>query len=369
VEYTKFLELIQGKEKYNVDFKIQNDTFLAKTLLPRAELAKDICAMANNGNIASYILVGVSDDGNAFKSVSNPKLTDDSLQDFCKKNIFPPPKVKLTRKLWAKAEPQHKDKEFVIIQIGPQKRQAFRLTQDFIDYKEGVCYRRNEVWIRRGATSDLAIPEEIARLIEGKSPIENEDVLERKKEREEFLTLPVDSRTSSLFSHSIKLLEKELMYEEIHPKRGFGLNYAPYIYSMWDCFKTLETFVMVVRLYDGIDNLTVRILKLWFEGSDNILQALPNHLNKMPVRVLWIIPVLSRVPRNRIQSVKKGMKWSGTYSHFYRPSYHGSSENRPTSFELLVIDDIKSASDYEEKFITAMKDIEQYTDTFPIYVA
>jgi len=46
------------------------------------------------------------------------------------------------------------------------------LNQDFIAYKENVCYRRNEVWIRRGATSDLATPEEISRLVQG-SPIED----------------------------------------------------------------------------------------------------------------------------------------------------------------------------------------------------
>ena len=61
----------------------------------------------------------------------------------------------------------HAGIEFAIIQVGPHARQAFRLAQDFIDWQERYCFRRNEVWIRRGATSDLASPEEIMRLVKG----------------------------------------------------------------------------------------------------------------------------------------------------------------------------------------------------------
>ena len=70
MNYSKFLELVKGKEKGNVDFKIQCNAFLGKTReADTGELAKDICAMANNGNTASYIVIGVSDDAKNFKSV------------------------------------------------------------------------------------------------------------------------------------------------------------------------------------------------------------------------------------------------------------------------------------------------------------
>jgi hypothetical protein len=173
MEYKTFLNLIGSGEKTNVDFKLECNAFKTKNMQPKAELAKDICAMANNGNRTSYIIIGVSDNGRNFKSVNNDKLTDDKIQDFCKKAIYPPPAVKLICRRWKNIRTNHSDKTFVIIQIGPHARSAYRLNQDFIDYKkEEVCFRRNEVWVRRGATSDLATPEEISRLVQ-KLPIED----------------------------------------------------------------------------------------------------------------------------------------------------------------------------------------------------
>jgi len=123
MDYKRFRELVTGKEKARVDFKLECHAFKAKAIEPKAELAKDICAMANNGNVTSYILIGVSDAGTSFKSVDNDKLTDDYLQAFCKKAIFPPPRVKLLRKSWPRASSKkHKGKTFVIIQVGPQAR-------------------------------------------------------------------------------------------------------------------------------------------------------------------------------------------------------------------------------------------------------
>jgi predicted HTH transcriptional regulator len=153
MDYSKFRQLVKEGEKPTVDYKIDSDAFNSKLKTPNAELAKDVCAMANNGNVSSYIIVGVSDDGQSFQSVKNSKLTDDNLQSFCKTAIFPPPKVKVLSQKWVKgASNDHKGKKFIIIQVGPQPRQAFHLAKDFIDYTEKLCLRRNEVWIRRGST-------------------------------------------------------------------------------------------------------------------------------------------------------------------------------------------------------------------------
>jgi hypothetical protein len=164
MDYSKFRHMVRRRETANVDFKIACDAFQSSSLAPRAELAKDICAMANNGNVASYIIIGVSDDGRQFRSVTNSKLTDDNLQAFCKSAIYPPPRVSVHRERWVRVSAAHAKKDFVIIQIGPHPRQCFRLAKDFISYKEQLCYRRNEVWVRRGATTDLATPEEVVGL-------------------------------------------------------------------------------------------------------------------------------------------------------------------------------------------------------------
>ena len=204
IEYYKFYQLVKGGEKANVDFKIKCDAFLSRSLSPKAELAKDICAMANNGNVSNYILIGVSDDGKSFKSVSNPKLTDDNLQDFCKKSISQPPRIKIHKNRWERVSSLHAWKDFVIIQIGPNARQAFRLARDFISYREQTCYRRNEVWIRRGATSDLATPEEIARLVKGKPPIQ-----ESKPEHNvEYTKLPIDEQIKAIQKDFQKCVEE-----------------------------------------------------------------------------------------------------------------------------------------------------------------
>lgn len=204
MKYSKFQQLVKGKEKANVDFKLRCDAFLSRRLAPKAELARDICAMANNGNVASYILVGVSDDGQSFESVSNAKLTDDHLQSFCKAAIFPPPKIRVHREQWTQASSAHAGKDFVIIQVGPNARQAFRLATDFIAYREKMCYRRNEVWIRRGATSDLATPEEIARLVKGQPP----EGKRKPEDNVQYARLPRDKQLEAMLNDFQKCVDE-----------------------------------------------------------------------------------------------------------------------------------------------------------------
>ena len=196
MEYKKFQQLVKGGEKDNVDFKIRCDAFNSKLKQPKAELAKDICTMANNGHVASYIIVGVSDDGKGFESVSNTNLTEEKLQSFCKAAISPPPRVRVHTECWPKAAKKHKGKRFVIIQVGPNTRQAFRLARDFITWNEGICYRRNEVWIRRGSTSDLAAPEEIVRLAKGQAPTKRA----RPERKLEYLKMPSDLQDTAILT-------------------------------------------------------------------------------------------------------------------------------------------------------------------------
>jgi hypothetical protein len=178
LDYKRFCQLIdQDEETERVDFKIQCDAFNRKRKA-NAELVKDIIALANNGYVSSHLIIGVSDDRKQFKSVDNQKLidgrADDRIQRLCRDNIFPIPKVKLIKlecSAIPRVRPEHRGKTFIIIQVGPQIRQCFRFNTDFIDYKEELSFRKNEVWIRRMATSDIAAPEEIKRLLEGHAPI------------------------------------------------------------------------------------------------------------------------------------------------------------------------------------------------------
>lgn len=195
MQYEKFLELLRGGEKSTVDFKIICDAFNTGGLAAKAELVKDICAMANNGGAISHIVIGVSDDRKSYKSVNNLHLTDDNVQNFCKKSIFPPPRVRVDKNSWPNAKPGHANKKFVVLRIGPHQRQAFRIATDFIDYGSKICVRRNDVWIRRGATTDLATPEEIARLVSGKAPIEDSAV----KQNTRYDRVPVNARLDAIY--------------------------------------------------------------------------------------------------------------------------------------------------------------------------
>jgi len=171
MEYRKFRELLRKGECETTDFKLECNAFQRNTA-DNAEFVKDIVAMANNGYVASYLVIGVSDDRKGFRSVANDNLTDENLQRLCRDSVTPTPAVKLTRESWPRAaNRKHKGKTFVVIQVGPQPRQCFSISRDLVDWPHRCCHRKHEVWVRRGTTSDLATPQEIKRLLEGKVAI------------------------------------------------------------------------------------------------------------------------------------------------------------------------------------------------------
>src|ERR1035441_2404380 len=98
MNYEAFQTLLQGGETERVDFKIECLAFqpgCPESESAKAELAKDVCAMANNRDGASFLLIGVADNGRDFKSVLNAALTDENVQAFCKEAISPPPRLKI----------------------------------------------------------------------------------------------------------------------------------------------------------------------------------------------------------------------------------------------------------------------------------
>ncbi len=381
MQYAKFRNLLAAGETDHTDFKIRCDAFADSTDSSRGELAKDICAMANNGNRASYIVVGVSNDRKAFRSVDNEKLTDDHLQDFVKRAIYPPPKTIVHRVTWKRALPKHAGKMFVIIQVGPNRRQAFRLAQDFIDYKERVSYRRNEVWIRRNATSDLATPEEIARLVSGKSPHVDPNDLQRQADRGCFSRLSQHEQKASMRSATKETLI-ELGFVELSKKDwlgsrtyegGGGLRHP----SFWR--RSGRTVVMVCLFLCSVSLTRGDLERLTYlsEGfSEEFVKwdSLPKDITHLTrrrvwaVRRIWLAAILGSVPQSRIASVFQDSRRLGSHLHFYRPQFreprHSQLERKPvtSSSELLILEKIRSLPDYKKALERALVDTENATE-------
>lgn len=170
----EFNKILSEEESAFVDFKYECKAFGKGNEVETGELVKDIIAFSNNGNRKGLLIIGVSNNRKNFKSVENSKLTDDNIQTLVRDAIFPTPVVKLYEIEWNDAEEDIRNKKFIVIQIGPQARQCFRFAKEYINYDKKQCFKKNEVWIRRQATSDLASPEEIKRLLEHKEPIQYE---------------------------------------------------------------------------------------------------------------------------------------------------------------------------------------------------
>lgn len=137
--------------------------------------------MANIRGRNGYIVIGADITGGLrrFQSVANPNLTEERLQAFCKAAVFPEPVIRLFKLSLGTdgIHPDHQGKTFMIIQVEAQVAGVFRLNQDFIDFAKGICFQKNEVWVRRQTVSALATPEEIKGLFDAKvSPVAGEIV-------------------------------------------------------------------------------------------------------------------------------------------------------------------------------------------------
>lgn len=164
----QFLNLVRRGEKSTVDFKLVCNAFNTSAGdcdKAKAELVKDICAMANNASSTSYLIVGVGDDRKTVQSVIDPNLSSQNIQSLIRDSIHPRPIVRVHRLNWSAAPKPFGGIQFVVIQVGPNARHAFRLTRDMINFAKKFHFRKHEVWVRNEDTSDLATPEQIARLL------------------------------------------------------------------------------------------------------------------------------------------------------------------------------------------------------------
>jgi hypothetical protein len=174
-------------EGATLDFKLMCNAFNKKapdSEKAKAELVKDVCAMANNGTETSYIVIGVGDNRRTFQSADNPHLTSANVHTLVQHAIHPAPAVRVHDLRWNRAPEGMRNKRFVVIQVGPNPRCAYRLARDYIDFVAGYCFRKNEVWVRNGDTTAVATPEQIL-VIAGKArkaePKPDYDVVEYEK--------------------------------------------------------------------------------------------------------------------------------------------------------------------------------------------
>ena len=146
------IELCKSKENKELDFKLKLDLSDDKT---KNEIAKDICAFANGEN-SGRIIIGVNDETKVLLGIDKP-LDHDRIQLIVSKKVFPPPEFVV--------DSYQLNSKFVgIIKIVPG-RAIHRMSNN------------NKVYVRRGAITDTATPEEI--VILSYTRFAYEDVLDK----------------------------------------------------------------------------------------------------------------------------------------------------------------------------------------------
>ena len=117
----QFLRLVRQGEKSNLDFKLVCNAFNSAAgdcEKAKAELVKDVCAMANNGSNTSYLIVGVGDDRKTVQPVHDVNLSSQNIQSLIRDSIHPRPIVRVHRVKWAAAPKPFAGVQFVVIQVG-----------------------------------------------------------------------------------------------------------------------------------------------------------------------------------------------------------------------------------------------------------
>lgn len=376
MDYKKFRLLVKEGEKSNVDFKLESHAFNTNAQGPNAELAKDICAMSNNGNMSSYLIIGVSDDTKSFRSVENPNLTDENIQSFCKTAIFPPPKIKIHRKKWSRGTlAEHKEIEFVVIQIGPHAKQAFHLARDFIAYKEKICYRKNTVWIRRGTTTDIATPEEISELYlrKGKTG-EYKSNISVSADRAIFKNLSLIEKVKGVSQEARSVLKQDLGFSVVQKKDWRKVEFSYRVTGTIDIpllYKQKNSQLILLSLFPCLEKLSRKDIDFFLYRRDyfpykyatkNKFLSSLGDTQLDSLRRVTVIPLLGPFLTTYMESNFPKSKRIGNYKHFYLPELELPSKWKkidtstllPSSSELLVLDGIKSYPEFKDNLKEAI---------------
>lgn len=153
-----FEQLLYRDESESLDFKSQQYPFAGATDEAKSELLKDILALANSWRIEDgYILIGVqeSQGGKSTPLGTTDHIPDHSLQQFVN--------TKLNRPIRFSYEVHSlNNMQIGIIRVQSVQRPVY-LRSDFGRLKAG------DVYVRRGSSTALADPDEVAAMGEAKS--------------------------------------------------------------------------------------------------------------------------------------------------------------------------------------------------------
>jgi hypothetical protein len=206
MDKTLFEQLLFQEESDSLDFKRDQYPFDGATDEVKSELLKDILAFANSWKRTDgYILIGVEDVKGGKSSVVGivDDLDDAKLQQFVNS--------KTNRPVSFAYESAVFDASRVgIIRLGQQQKPIY-LTKDY------GKLRKNEVYIRRGSSTDIAKPDEVALM--GINSVE----LQKPSVELEFS----DQNSKEKLGRNIKLNSLLLNYDKSNIRR-FGSGFSPF---------------------------------------------------------------------------------------------------------------------------------------------
>ena len=356
MNYKKFKEILDTGETSNVDFKILSNAFNGADMDERSrnngELIKDILAMANNGNIASYLIIGVSDDRTDFRSVDNDKLTNDNIIRLCREYIFPIPLVQVYCHTWNVPDDQKvSGKKFVIIQIGPQAQNCFRFKNDIIVWnKKGCCYRKEEVWIRCGTTSALATPEEIGRMLLGKRPLSRPKL----KSNIKYPRLPVDEIENTIKNDLIEIMLSD-----------FGAKVFTDKLNQYYPKEQLQVKILVKDLPLTLD---IHIVDKATRLFSAMLPFRTTHVSH-GFLLISLGEILAQAVKSSPHKIKESWGWTYTVSPYWA-GFNGYPTHLPDSVQHLrfgiAIKNISSTESLKSTLHDLMYDITQKDDIYSL---
>ena len=150
----EFAQLLYRGESESLDFKRDQYVFVGASDVQKAELLKDILAFANSWrNEPAYILIGVDETpsrkANATGISTTDHIDDATLQQFINSKTNHPVRFAYERF-------DYQSKEIGIIRIDHRQARPIFLAREYGPLKA------QSVYIRRGSSTDVAGPEEIA---------------------------------------------------------------------------------------------------------------------------------------------------------------------------------------------------------------
>ena len=204
-----FEELLHEEESASLDFKRDQYEFAGASDEQKSELLKDILAFANAWRrVTAYILIGVEE---IKGGRSNPvgvahQLSDNDLQQFVNSKTNRP--VAFSYRAFA-----FEGNQFGIIEVPVQSRPVF-LKRSYGKLSA------NTVYVRRGSSTDVADPEEIAKMGSADTGRAAEPAFEL-----EWADLREQRPLGSLITISSEVLEPRLSTASIKPVRNpYGIS-------------------------------------------------------------------------------------------------------------------------------------------------